>query len=138
VYDEAARIRDQAQTSLTMCSRQVEIANQERALALKNSQQLVAQAAHHREYLEACLRTIIGEYRSANASARHSAAPGYFTIEPTLPTSLPSWAEPSVGSADPIAAIAAAQADLMTAHTSTVTTFDTVRTLTDREVQGGS
>lgn len=138
VYDEAARIRDQAQTSVTMCSRQVEIANQERALALKNCQQLVAQAAHHREYLEACLRTLIGEYRSANANARRSAPPGYFTIEPTLSTSLPSCAEPSVGSANPVEAIAAAQADLMTAHTSTVATFDTVRTLTDREVQGGS
>lgn len=138
VYDEAAIIRDHAQTSLTMCSRQVEIASQERALALKNCQQLVTGAAHHREYLEACLRTLIGEYRSANASARHSAPPGYFTIEPTLFTSLPSCAEPGVGSANPVEAIAAAQAHLMTAHSSTVTAFDTVRTLTDREVQGGS
>jgi hypothetical protein len=121
-----------------MCSRQIEIAIQERALALKKCQQLVAQMAHHREYLEACLRTLVGEYRAANTANRKSASPAYFAHQPTLATSLPTCGEPNTGGVDPTQSITGAQKDLMTAHSATIEAFDTVRSLTDKEAKGGS
>lgn len=134
-HDEAQEIRDLGLTALTAIEHQSRLAGVQQEEYKRRSEHLHKLFQQHQRSLEASFRLLIAEYRAENESARKTPRPDTFVRDVILPAQSLAPIETSAPMPDLGARLADAAQEINQAYSATIAAFDSVRSLSDTEVQ---